>query len=131
MSPPELINIHNAFHQGQYDSVIDFDTSALSPENHLPAHVLQLRAKIALGQTDEVLADVEGEEETPDLAAVKALAQQASGDFESALQLAQDLAENYPDNASAQILGGTLLQAQGHSEEALALLTKHQGNLEA
>ncbi|PWY94807.1 coatomer subunit epsilon [Aspergillus sclerotioniger CBS 115572] len=127
----ELINIHNAFHQGQYDSVIDFDTSALSPENHLPARVLQLRAKISLGQTDDVLADVQGEEETPDLAAVKALAQQASGDVESALQLVQDLAENYPDNASVQVLGGTLLQAQGHSEEALALLTKHQGNLEA
>ncbi|RAK98599.1 putative Coatomer subunit epsilon [Aspergillus ibericus CBS 121593] len=127
----ELINIHNAFHQGQYDSVIDFDTSALSPENHLPARVLQLRARIALGQTDEVLADVEGQEETPELAAVKALAHQASGDVESALQLTQDLAENYPDNGTVQVLGGTLLQAQGHSEEALALLTKHQGNLEA
>ncbi|PWY77515.1 coatomer subunit epsilon [Aspergillus heteromorphus CBS 117.55] len=127
----ELINIHNAFHQGQYQSVIDFDTSALSPENHVPARVLQLRAQVALGQTDEVLADVEGEEETPDFAAVKALAQQTTGDEESALKLVQDLAENYPDNGTVQILGGAVLQAQGHSEDALALLTKHQGNLEA
>ncbi|KAI9923851.1 hypothetical protein ASPWEDRAFT_68563 [Aspergillus wentii DTO 134E9] len=127
----ELINIHNAYHQGQYQEVIDFDTSALSSENHLPARVLQLRARIALGQTDQVLADVEGEEETPDLAAVKALAQHTAGDEESAQQLAQDLVENYPDNGIVQVLGGTLLQAQGKSDEALAVLAKHQGNLEA
>ncbi|EIT78903.1 unnamed protein product [Aspergillus oryzae] len=127
----ELINIHNAFHQGQYQEVIDFDTSALSSENHLPARVLKLRAKIALGQTDQVLSDVDGEEDTPDLAAVKALAQQTAGDSEAALKLTQDLAENYPDNATVQALGGTVLQAQGLSEEALALLAKHQGNLEA
>ncbi|KAL2821241.1 coatomer epsilon subunit-domain-containing protein [Aspergillus cavernicola] len=127
----ELINIHNAFHQGQYQEVIDFDTSSFSPENNLPARILQLRSKVALGQPQQVLADVDGEEDTPDLAAVKALAQYAAGDVESALQLAQELAESYPDNASVQVLGATLLQAQGKSEEALALLAKHQGSLEA
>ncbi|KAF7597579.1 hypothetical protein BBP40_000057 [Aspergillus hancockii] len=129
--PTELINIHNAFHQGQYQEVIDFDTSALSPENHLPARILQLRAKIALGLSDQVLSDVDTEGDTPDLAAAKALAQQAAGNEDSALKLAQDLAENYPDNATVQVLAGTVLQAQGKSEEALALLTKHQGSLEA
>ncbi|THC96531.1 hypothetical protein EYZ11_003975 [Aspergillus tanneri] len=127
----ELVNIHNAFHQGQYQTVIDFDTSALSSENHLPARVLQLRSKIALSQTDQVLADVHGEDETPELAAVKALAQHTAGDSDSALKTTQELAENYPDNGSVQVLCGTLLQAQGKSDEALALLTKHQGNLEA
>jgi coatomer protein complex subunit epsilon len=111
--------------------VIDFDTSALSPDNHLTARILQLRAQLALGQTAEVLSAVEGEEENPDLAAVKALAQLAAGDAEAALQLTQELAENYPENASVQVLGGTVLQAQGRGEEALAVLTKHQGNLEA
>ncbi|KAF4168956.1 hypothetical protein CNMCM6936_000367 [Aspergillus lentulus] len=127
----ELINIHNAFHQGQYRNVIDFDTSALSPDNHLTARILQLRAQLAVGQTVEVLSAVDGEDENPDLAAVKALAQLAAGDAESALQLTQELAENYPENPSVQVLGGTVLQAQGRSEEALAVLTKHQGNLEA
>ncbi|KAL3479757.1 coatomer epsilon subunit-domain-containing protein [Aspergillus californicus] len=127
----ELININNAFHQGQYQKVVDFNTSSFSPENSLPARILQLRARIALGDPEQVLADVDGEEETPDLAAVKALAQHATGDAESALQLVQDLAENYPDNVTVQTLGGTVLQAQGKSEEALALLAKHQGNLEA
>ncbi|KAJ6109296.1 coatomer subunit epsilon [Penicillium sp. IBT 16267x] len=127
----ELLNIHNAFHSGQYQEVIDFETAALSPENQLPARVLKLRAQIALGQTAEVLATVSGEEDTPDLAAVKALAQQVSGKTDAALQLAQDLAENYPDNVTVEVLAATVLQAQDLSEEALALLAKHQGNLEA
>lgn len=129
--PLELLNIHNAFHSGQYQNVIDFETAAFSPENQLPARVLKLRAQIALGQSDEVLAAVSSEEDTPDLAATKALAQQVAGKTDVALQLAQDLAENYPDNGSVQVLGGTVLQAHGRSEEALALLSKHQGNLEA
>ncbi|KAH8426245.1 putative Coatomer subunit epsilon [Aspergillus melleus] len=128
----ELINIHNAYHQGQYQEVIDFDTSALSPENALPARVLQLRAQLALGQSDQVLAAVDAEaDDVPDLAAVKALAQQVAGDADSAAQAVQDLVENYPDNATVQVLGGTVLQAQGKSDEALALLARHQGNLEA
>jgi coatomer protein complex subunit epsilon len=111
--------------------VIDFDTAALSPENQLPARVLKLRAQIALGQTKEVLSAVSSEEDTPDLAATKALAQQAAGNTDAALELAQELAENYPENATVQALAGTVLQAHGNSEEALALLSKHQGNLEA
>lgn len=128
---PELLNIHNAFHSGQYQNVIDFDTAALSSENQIAARVLKLRSQIALGQSDEVLAAVASEEDTPDLAATKALAQQAAGKTDAALQLAQELAENYPDNGTVQVLSGTVLQAQGYSEEALALLSKHQGNLEA
>lgn len=110
--------------------MIDFETAALSSENQLPARVLKLRAQIAIGQTDEVIADVSGED-TPDLAAVKALALQVAGKTDDALQLAQDLAENYPENATVEVLAGTVLQAQDHSEEAISLLSKHQGNLEA
>ncbi|KAJ6013502.1 coatomer subunit epsilon [Penicillium herquei] len=127
----ELLNIHNAFHSGQYQEVIDFETAALSPENQLPARVLKLRAQVALGQSDEVLAAVSSEEDTPDLAAVKALALQVTGKADDALQLAQDLAENYPENATVEVLAATVLQAQEQSEEALSLLSKHQGNLEA
>ncbi|KAJ5729135.1 coatomer epsilon subunit-domain-containing protein [Penicillium malachiteum] len=101
------------------------------PENQLPARVLKLRSRIALGQTDEVLAAVSTEEDTPDLAAVKALALQVTGKADDALQLAQDLAENYPENATVEVLAATVLQAQEQSEEALSLLSKHQGNLEA
>ncbi|KAL4940679.1 hypothetical protein BDV06DRAFT_213252 [Aspergillus oleicola] len=127
----ELIDIHNAFHQGQYQSVISFNTSSFSPENALPARILQLRAQLALEKTEDVLGDVEGETETPDLAAVKALALYVKGDVDGAAQLAGDLAENYEDNAAVQVLAGTVLQGTGKSEEALALLGKHQGSLEA
>lgn len=111
--------------------MIDFETAALSPENQLPARVLKLRAQIAFGQTSEVLEAVSSEEDTPDLAATKSLAQLVAGDADAAEQLAQDLAENFPENATVQVLAGTVLQAQGRSEEALALLAKHQGSLEA
>ncbi|OQE41278.1 hypothetical protein PENCOP_c005G01327 [Penicillium coprophilum] len=127
----ELLNIHSAFHSGQYQNVIDFDTAALSPENQLPAQVLRLRAQIALGQYEESLAEPSIEEDSPDLSAVRALALQSAGKTDAALQLAQELAENYPENTTVQVLAATVLQAQGHSEEALALLSKHQGNLEA
>ncbi|KAL5333259.1 coatomer epsilon subunit-domain-containing protein [Aspergillus crustosus] len=132
-SEGELINIHSAFHQGQYTEVQNFKTTSFSPENALPARLLQLRARLALGESSAVLAELDSEDvgETPDLAAVKALAQYTAGDAESALQLAQELAENYPDNGTVQVLGGTVLQATGNSEEALAVLGKHQGNLEA
>ncbi|RYP34536.1 hypothetical protein DL767_004248 [Monosporascus sp. MG133] len=126
----ELINIHNHFHQGQYQEVIDFDTSAFSAENALPARVLQLRARIALGQAEDVVADVQGESE-PDLVAVGALAQQALGKSEEAVKTIEELAASSGDNVTVQVVGGIVLQAAGKSEEALALLSQHSGSLDA
>jgi len=124
----ELINIHNHFHQGQYQEVVDFDTSALSAENQLPARVLQLRARIALGQAAEVLHEVSGEK-APELQAVAALAEQALGNNDKAVDIVQKLAAgDEAENVTVQIIGGTVLQAAGKSEEALALLNKHQGS---
>ena len=123
--------MHNAFHQGQYQTVIDSDTSSLSASNALPARVLQLRARLANGQAEEVLADIEGEDNEPDLAAVKAFAHYALGNTSDALSEVEQLVSSFPENTAVQILGGTVLQAAGKSEEALGLLTKHQGNLEA
>lgn len=125
----ELINIHNHFHQGQYQEVADFDVASLSPENALPARVLQLRARVALGQAEDVLADVQGETE-PELEAVSALAELALGNTDAAVQTAEKLAQAAADNTTVQILGGTVLQAAGKSEEALALLGRHQGSCE-
>lgn len=127
----ELLNIYNAYHQGQYSAVIDFDTSSLSKENKLPARVLKLRARIALGQEEDVIAELEGEDDVPDISAVTAFAQYTSGNVSEALELVEQLAENYPENGTVQILGGTVLQGAGKSDEALALLEKHQDNLEA
>ena len=130
-NPAELLNVHNAFHQGQYQTVIDFDTSSLSAENSIPASVFQLRAQIANGQAELVLANVEKQNSAPDFIAVKAFAQHTLGDSAAATRTINKLVELASDNATVQILGGTVLQATGKTEEALALLSKHQGSLEA
>lgn len=123
----ELINLHNHFHQGQYQEVIDYDTSSLSPENATPAQVLVLRSRIALGQAEDVLAETKGAKE-PELAAVAALAQLSAGKAEEAAEAVKKLAETEGENATVQVVGGTVLQAAGYSEDALALLSQHQGS---
>lgn len=122
-----MINIHNHFHQGQYQEVVDYDVSTLSPENAIPARVIQLRARIELGQGEEVVADVQGEDD-PALQAVGALAEYSLGKTDSAVQTIEKLAASAGDNPSVQIAGGTVLQAAGKSEEALALLSGHDSS---
>ncbi|ETS81456.1 hypothetical protein PFICI_06458 [Pestalotiopsis fici W106-1] len=126
----ELVNIHNHFHQAQYQEVVDFDTSVFSPENELPAKVLVLRAQIAQGQAKEVLAETKGASE-PELQAVAAFANQQLGATDEAVKAVEELAAAHGDNAIVQVVGGAVLQAAGKSEEALALLSQHSGNLEA
>ena len=129
---PELLNIHNAFHQGQYPQVISFDTTAFSPENAVPAQVLKYRAQIASGQAKAVLDSITKEaDRKPEYAAVKALAQYSLGQTNEAQQEIEKLLETSLENAVVQVMGGTVLQAVGRTEDALGLLSKHQGNLEA
>ena len=123
----ELLNLHNFFHQGQFQEAIDFDTAGLSEENKLPARIISLRAQIALGQAEDVIADVQGEQEV-ELAAVGALADLKAGNESKAVKTAEKLASEAGDNSTVQVLAGTVLQAAGKSEEALALLSQHQGN---
>jgi coatomer protein complex subunit epsilon len=123
----ELINIHNHFHQGQYQEVVDFDVSSFSSENALPARVLVLRARIALGQAEDVLADVKGETD-PDLEVIGAFAQYTLGKTDAALKTVEKLASSAADNVTVQVIGGTVLQAAGKSDEAVALLSTHQGS---
>ncbi|KAK7746422.1 hypothetical protein SLS53_002381 [Cytospora paraplurivora] len=134
-SEGELINIHAAFHQYQYQSVLDdFDPSSFSQENRLAARVLQLRARVALGDAQAVLDEVEGERQ-PELAAVAALARLGLGQADAAVEAVEGLLSEGGDavgeNAIVQVLGGTVLAAGGKADEALALLGRHQGNLDA
>lgn len=133
-SEGELINIHAAFHQYQYQSVLDdFDPSSFSPENHLPARILQLRSRVALGQAQDVLDEVSGEKQ-PELAAAAALASLSVKGPEAAAEAVESLLAEGGDaageNAIVQVLGGTVLAAAGKTDEALALLGRHQGNRE-
>lgn len=126
---PELINIHSAFHAGAFQQVLDFDTSSFSSSNALPVRVLQLRSKIALGQAKEVSAEL-ASEKTPDLIALKLLADQEQG--KDVLSQAKKLAEQHgQENLNVQLLIGIVLEKAGETEEALALLSKHQGSLDA
>ncbi|KAF8467266.1 coatomer subunit epsilon [Kalaharituber pfeilii] len=129
-SEGELLTLHNAFHQSQFKTVIDHDTSALSPENVLTARVYRCRARIAVGHAEEVSAELEGES-APDLAAVKALADYVAGNTSSALSSIGTIISSASDNATVQIIGGIILHLDGKSDDAVALLSKHQGNLEA
>ncbi|CAK7273857.1 hypothetical protein SEPCBS119000_005872 [Sporothrix epigloea] len=126
----ELINIHDNFHQGQYQKVVDFDASSLSTENALFARIIQLRARLELGDAKAVLAEVKGETD-PALQAVGALADQRAGRGDAAVTTITMLANSAANNATVQVVGGTVLQAAGKSEEALSLLSKHDSNLDA
>ncbi|KAF3925448.1 hypothetical protein ABW21_db0204227 [Orbilia brochopaga] len=126
----ELLNIHNAFLQGQYDKVVEFDTKPFSASNQIAARVLQLRARIALGEYEEVLAELEGEEE-PELLAVKAFAKFNTEEMDAAIDDIEDLVKIAPENPTVQVIGGIMLQRAGKTDEALALLSQHQGSLEA
>lgn len=130
MDTTELLNIHNAFYQGQYPEVVGFDISSLSAQNQTTARVLQLRAQIALGQTQAVLKSTT-EGDAIDFLAVKAFAQYYAGKASDALMQFEKLAETQSDNATVQLLGGIVLQGADRADEALSLLGKHQGNLEA
>ncbi|GAB7353753.1 hypothetical protein MBLNU459_g4146t1 [Dothideomycetes sp. NU459] len=128
----ELVNIHTAFHQAQYQSVVDFDTSSFSSTNSLPARILKLRAQCAQHDYSAVQSAISASEasKTPDLAAVKAYAGFASGDA-AAAETAASLAEQHGDNLTVQLMCGAVLARAGETDKALALLGQHQGSLDA
>jgi coatomer protein complex subunit epsilon len=133
-SEGELVNIHTAFIQGQYQSVLDdFDASDFSDSNKIPIQILRYRAQCALGQYDKVLSGISDSDakRTPDLAAVKLLAAYSQKPSDKLVSDAETLASASGDNLTVQLLVGTILARAGKSDQALALLSKHQGSLDA
>lgn len=127
--PPELINIHTAFHAGAYQQVLDFDTSSFSSSNALPVRVLKLRSQIALGQTSDVISSLSSEK-TPDLVAVRLLAEHESG--KDVLEQIGKLVEQHgQENLTVQLVAGIVYEGAGETEKALEVLSKHQGSLDA
>lgn len=125
----ELINIHSAFHAGAYQQVLDFDTSNFSDTNALPVRVLKLRSQIALGQASSVSSEL-ASEKTPDLVAVKLLADNELG--KDVVSQAKKLAEqDGQENLAVQLCVGMILERAGETDAALELLSKHQGSLDA
>ena len=113
--------------------VVDFDTSAFAETNTLQARILKLRAHIQLGQADRVISELNSEAESnPDLNAVRILAQHTQKPSDqSIIEKAATLAKSNGQNLTVQLLCGTMLANAGRKDEALALLAKHQGSLDA
>ncbi|KAK0254414.1 hypothetical protein LTR91_002765 [Friedmanniomyces endolithicus] len=120
--------------QAQYTSVLnDYSTSDYSASNRLPVQILQYRAQCALRQYDEVIGSISDSDArfTPDLAAVRTYASYLQKPSASAVQEAERLAEKEGDNLSVQLLCGTILARAEKAEQALQLLAKHTGSLDA
>lgn len=90
---------------------------------------MKLRSQIALGQAEQVSAEL-ASETTPDLVAVRLLADYEQG--KDVVAQAKQLAEQHgQDNLVVQLCVGILLERAGETEAALELLSKHQGSLDA
>ncbi|KAJ4511764.1 hypothetical protein HRR83_004198 [Exophiala dermatitidis] len=128
----ELLNITTAFYTHAYQTVLDYDTSALSTENQKTAQLLKYRAQIALGQASSVLSSSLKTAKDAASKSILALAQQQQDPSStSAVQTALSLAESDGEDPTVQICAGTVLAAAGEYAKAIELLSKHQGNLEA
>jgi len=125
----ELLNISTAFYTHAYQSVLDFDTSALSTENQAAAQTLKYRAQIALGQSSTVLSSLKSAKDAGSRSLV-ALAQHSLGNA-SGLESALSLADSDAEDPVVQICAGTVLASAGEYAKAIELLNKHQGILEA
>jgi coatomer subunit epsilon len=133
-SDGELVNIHTAFIQSQYSTVIsDFTPDSFSPSNHLAVQVLQYRSQCALGQYDDVISSISDSDakSTADLAAVRVYASYLQKGSEDAVAEAERLSESQGDNLTVQLLCGTVLARAGREEKAVQLLSRHQGSLDA
>ena len=125
----ELLNITTAFYTHAYQTVLDFDTSALSASNKSAAQILKYRAQIALGQSSSVISSLRNSKD-PSSKSILALAQYRSGDSQG-LETAASLAESEGEDATVQTCAGTVLASAGEYATAIDLLQKHQGSLEA
>ncbi|OQO06618.1 hypothetical protein B0A48_08404 [Cryoendolithus antarcticus] len=130
----ELVNIHTAFTQAQYNLVLsDYEATSFSESNRPAVQVLQYRAQLALGQNSKVLSTISATKasSSPDLAVVRLLALYLNGSEDDAASQAESLAEQHGKNVNVQILAGTVLARAGKQEQALQLLAKHEGSLDA
>ncbi|KAI5204042.1 hypothetical protein E4T38_04915 [Aureobasidium subglaciale] len=131
----ELVNMHTAFIQGQYQQVVDFDTSIFSAPYQPSAQILRYRAQLALKDYSAVASAISSSDASSNssLAAVKAYASYASSGFtsESAVSTAEALSQSNSDDLTVQLLCGAVLARAGKTDEAVALLSQHQGSLDA
>jgi coatomer subunit epsilon len=96
------------------------------------AQLYKYRAQIELGQSTVVASELGGSGSTgAGFEAVKAYAEYRSGEKEKAMEDLAELIEADGDDDTVQVIGGTMLFAEGKVDEALELLSRHENNLEA
>jgi len=115
-----LLEIQNSFYLGNYQAVIN-ETSSVSvnPEGDNDELVYLYRAYIAQGNTQIVLDSISNSA-PPELAVVRILASQISGDENAATQLKTLLSDSIKaNNKYVQILAGIIFANDNNFEEAL------------
>jgi coatomer protein complex subunit epsilon len=132
-STTALSQLQNTFYQGQYSLAVSTDLSTFEADHKLLALSLILRAQIASGDAAAAIKKIDKSDQkgTPELKATRTLAQYVKGDKAAGTKAIEELIATEGDNGVVQVIGAILLQNEGRSEEAITLLGKHQGNLEA
>lgn len=77
-----------------------------------------------------MISDVDGEDEV-DLLVVKAFATYETSHTDASIAALDSLGKENGDNATVQLLVGAALAREGREKEALTLLGRHQGSLDA
>lgn len=99
----------------------------------MPVSILKYRAQIALGDCDAVLTNPAiRNANSPDAQAVKLLAQYTKGGSEEkSKDAALTLAKKEAENVTVLVCCGTVLAGCGAYQEAVEVLGRHQGSLDA
>jgi coatomer protein complex subunit epsilon len=126
----ELFVIQQAYYTGEYQQVISTDVSRYSDEGKVKAQVLIYRAKIQVGKANEVIQELEKKKGVVDFEIVKAYAEYQKNSKNKALSTVEEIISKHKDNGTVQFIGGLVLISEGKYDEALQLLSNHEGSLE-
>lgn len=130
----ELFTIQRAFYSGDYEQVVSIDPETFTETNVVHAQVLVARAQIALGRHQELLASLSGvTADEVELSVVKQFALYTLGGSGRAAALGEleQAIKAHKTNQTVQYIGGLVLVAEQRLDEALELLSLHEGSLEA
>jgi len=94
--------------------------------------VCKFRSRIELGEAKAVALEMQELGPTgAGFEVVRAYAEYRAGNKEKALEDIHELIQADSDDNTVQVVGATVLYAEGKADEALELLSKHENNLEA
>lgn len=113
--------------------MVTVDPESFTEANVVHAQVLVARAQIALGKYKDLQASLAGvTADEVELTAVKLFAQYSQGQQKKqALEKMEALAAEHKENHTVEYLVGAVLVLEERLDEALELLSLHQGSLEA